>query len=95
MRKQACAAYAKREIIQSILIGPLSLAFGIFIATLAISTSALDFFVLHFAENFFYIFVIFFLCNFIFNIFGHIPPALWIEETIQFGGHGYLSVYPR
>ena len=61
MRKQACAAYAKREIIQSILIGPLSLAFGIFIATLAISTSALDFFVLHFAENFVYIFVILFL----------------------------------
>ena len=61
MRKQVCAAYAKREIIQSILIGPLSLAFGIFIATLAISTSALDFFVLHFAENFVYIFVILFL----------------------------------
>lgn len=61
MRKQVCAAYAKRETIQSILIGLLSLPIGIFIATLVISTSILDFFVLHFAQNLAYIFVILFL----------------------------------
>lgn len=61
MRKQVCAAYAKRETIQSILIGLLSLPIGIFIAVLVISTSILDFFVLHFAQNLAYIFVILFL----------------------------------
>ena len=61
MRKQVCATYAKRETIQSILIGFLSLPIGIFIATLVISTSILDFFVLHFAQNLAYIFVILFL----------------------------------
>lgn len=61
MRKQVCAAYAKRETIQSILIGFLSLPIGIFIASLVISTSILDFFVLHFAQNLAYIFVILFL----------------------------------
>lgn len=49
MRKQVCAAYAKRETIQSILIGLLSLPIGIFIAALVISTPILDFlyFILH------------------------------------------------
>lgn len=61
MRKKVCSAYAEKEIIQSMLIGPIALTAGIFIAALAVSTSILDFFVLHFAQNFAYIFVILFL----------------------------------
>ncbi len=61
MGKKVCAVYAKREIIRSMLVGPFALVIGIFIATVAISTSILDFFVLHFAQNLAYIFVILFL----------------------------------
>lgn len=61
MRKKVCSAYAKKEIIQSILIGSIALPTSIFIAALVVSTSILDFFVLHFAQNLAYIFVILFL----------------------------------
>lgn len=61
MRKKVCSAYAKKEIIQSILIGSIALPIGIFIAALVVSPSILDFFVLNFARNLAYIFVILFL----------------------------------
>ncbi|MCI8304320.1 MAG: hypothetical protein HFF52_06795 [Lawsonibacter sp.] len=61
MRRNVCTAYAKKEIFHSALIGAVSLLAGILIAVLTVSGSPLDFFLLNFAQNVVYIFVICFL----------------------------------
>lgn len=82
MRRNVCTAYVQKEIFHSILIGAISLAVGILITIMTVSGSPLDFFLLNFAQNVVYIFVICFLIfSGIYLLFSGVRKFLKVETT--------------